>query len=212
MKKRIKTSDKIIEAARKRFNKQGYSATTLNEIAADVGISQGNLTYHFRTKRDLVTGIQALVGARIDARRARPQPSSLAAVYVEHLLFGMELTSTYRFLLRDDAQLGEGPDHQRPHGVLVHDFAHLRGLIDRIDEEGWFLSELDVDLDVLSRSLWIMGRYWMDYLMEMELIDEASIEDQRRGVEHHFSLLLPNLVPEARHLFSQALAEATEGG
>ncbi|MEM7023448.1 MAG: helix-turn-helix domain-containing protein [Pseudomonadota bacterium] len=54
MTRRSPTAERIVEAARRRFNQRGYSATSLHEIAASIGISQGNLTYHFPSKRDLV--------------------------------------------------------------------------------------------------------------------------------------------------------------
>lgn len=209
MSPRPKTSDRILEAARVRFNQKGYAATTLSEIAAIVGISQGNLTYHFRTKRDLVTAIQAEVGGLIATMRAERVPGDVADDYVAHLLFAMELTATYRFLLRDDAQLGEGPDHQRPHRVLVEDYADLRSLLERVEAASLFRPELEIELEVVLRSLWILSRYWMEFLGEMELAEDVSRVDQVRGVQHHFALLLPMLVPEARERFALALAKAS---
>jgi len=209
MAKRIKTAEKILEAALRLFNQKSYASTTLGEIAAEVGISQGNLTYHFRTRRDLVTAIQARVGQRIMERREAQVPGDIADDYVDHLMFAMEITATYRFLLRDDAQLGEGPDHQRPHRVLLDDYAVLTGLLERVEAEGLFRPELEVDLEVLTRSLWMLSRYWMDHLGEMELVEVADAADQIRGVEHHFALLLPTLVREGRERFARALARVS---
>lgn len=206
---RSSTADQIVEAALSRFNDKGYAATTLAEIAASVGISQGNLTYHFPTKRDLVTRLQERVAERIADRRARHRSGEVEDDYVDRLRFFMELTATYRFLLRDDAQIEPGPDHQTPHQVLVDDFAALRGFLDRIDASGMFRNDLDVDLGVLSRSLWVLNRYWMDHLSEMELRREISREDQWRGIEHHFAVLLPNLTAAARRRFRAALGRAT---
>ncbi len=199
------TAERILEAARRRFNEKGYASTTLTEIAASVGISQGNLTYHFPTKRDLVTRLQEEVAERIAERRVGDRPGEVEDDYVEHLSLAMELTARYLFLLRDDAQIEPGPDHQSPHRVLVDDYAALRGLLERIDRAGLFRKDMEVDLDVLGRSLWVLSRYWMDYLSEMELRRDIGWEDQLRGIEHHLALLLPNLVAAGRHRFTRAL-------
>ena len=53
MTKRSATASRILEASRKLFNAKGYTATSVTEIAASLGISQGNLTYHFPTKQAL---------------------------------------------------------------------------------------------------------------------------------------------------------------
>jgi len=43
--------DKILEAARGRFRRFGYSKTTMEEIAADAGISKAPSIYISRTRR-----------------------------------------------------------------------------------------------------------------------------------------------------------------
>ena len=53
MSKKVSTADRILEAGRRLFNERGYAATSMGDIAAAVGISKGNLTYHFPTKQTL---------------------------------------------------------------------------------------------------------------------------------------------------------------
>ncbi len=207
---RSSTADNIVEAARRSFNRQGYATTTVAEIAAAVDISPGNLTYHFPTKRDLVTRMQEQVAERVSERRATNRPGSVEDDYVDYLIFTMELTARYRFLLRDDAEIEPGPDHQSPHQILIDSFAALRRLLERVHDEGMFRNDLHVDVDTLARSLWVLNRYWMDHLSEMELRNEIGWEDQRRGLDHHFAVLLPNLTAGARRRFRSALARATE--
>lgn len=47
----------ILDTARMLFNTRGYHGVSLQDIADAVGISKGNLTYHFRKKEDIMEGL-----------------------------------------------------------------------------------------------------------------------------------------------------------
>lgn len=49
----------ILECARRLFNAHGYSQVSMRAIAQEVGISPGNLTYHFPQKADIVEALMA---------------------------------------------------------------------------------------------------------------------------------------------------------
>lgn len=46
--------EKILVTSRHMFNEQGYARVTMRQIADALGISVGNLTYHFPKKSDIV--------------------------------------------------------------------------------------------------------------------------------------------------------------
>ncbi|MBE0365159.1 hypothetical protein PULV_a1908 [Pseudoalteromonas ulvae UL12] len=56
----MRTKDKIIQASIALFNEQGERAVSTNHIAAHLGISPGNLYYHFKNKEDILRHIFAL--------------------------------------------------------------------------------------------------------------------------------------------------------
>jgi AcrR family transcriptional regulator len=204
---RSTTPKRILDASRELFNERGYAATTLAEIAAAVGISPGNLTYHFPTKRDLADRLEQETRDRMRARRRDRRPGTVADDYVEHLLFAMSLSWESRFLLRDRAQLDDDP--RPPDPDMAADLEELRELLERAMEDGFFRRGLPVDLDVLARSLWIVSRYWMDHLRESEGIEQIRWTDQERGIQHHFAVLLPYLTAAARREMEAALGRAS---
>ncbi|MFH8798299.1 TetR/AcrR family transcriptional regulator [Streptomyces sp. NPDC017936] len=48
---------KIVEAAARRFAQEGYHRTALSRIAEDVGITEGGLLHHFRSKKHLLLAV-----------------------------------------------------------------------------------------------------------------------------------------------------------
>lgn len=51
------TRDQIIEAADRLFYQVGYDPTSFTEISQAVGITRGNVTFHFETKDDILDAV-----------------------------------------------------------------------------------------------------------------------------------------------------------
>lgn len=62
------TRQTIVIAAADLFRKQGYAATTMQQVAEVTGISKGNLTYHFHSKQALYEAVHAQVVDYLMAR------------------------------------------------------------------------------------------------------------------------------------------------
>lgn len=202
---RINTRDRILDASRKLFNEKGFNATTLAEIAASIGIAQGNLTYHFPTKRELAVAIEKQVRKDVRAHRASFQSERVADDYVGLLLNSMNYTWENRFLLRDRAQFAKATRARRQDPDMAADLELLHELLRRMNKEDMFRRDFEVDLRVLARSLWIVSRYWMDHLRELEALENVTWTDQERGLQHHFAVLLPYLTAPARRELEAAV-------
>ncbi len=205
MDKKLPTATRILSASRRLFNKKGYAATSLTEIAEEVGISQGNLSYHFPTKMDLVVRLRQDARRAAQARQAALTPGAIADDYVEHLLFAMTMMWENRFVFRDRHQYADEKDAGETDAAMQADFEELHGLLRRIEQEHLLRRDIPVELETLTRILWVVSRYWMDYLLEFEGQEEVTWADQERGIEHHFAALFPYLVASARKDFRDAL-------
>ncbi|MCB2056498.1 MAG: TetR family transcriptional regulator [Novosphingobium sp.] len=208
MKRRSATANRIVEAGRKAFNLKGYVAASVTEIAASLNISQGNLTYHFPTKRELAMAIEDDALQIMKERRNRPGSGALADDYAEHLLFWMDLTWRYRFIMRDRVQYADQPLGKRPDSRLLSSYDELLGLLHRAGKQGILIENHGLEIDVLARSLWIVSRHWVDSLRELEGLDEPDWSDQERGIRHHMAILSPCLKAKARREFEAALKAA----
>jgi AcrR family transcriptional regulator len=199
------TRERILEASRRLFNDRGYAATPVADIAKSVGISTGNLTYHFPAKLDIVTELATRARLQYRDSNARPHSGPIADTYVEIVRFAMNHAWQNRFLLRDRAQFGESQDAGRADPDTVADVEMAHELLQRVQSAGMFRDSLDLDLRVLARSLWIVSRFWMDHLSEAEGLAEVTWADQERGLQHHFALLFPCLHAAGKREFASAL-------
>lgn len=206
MNKKVSTADRIQEAGQRLFNERGYAATSLNDIASELGISKGNLNYHFPTKRDLAERIQQETRQLMRTRRQNHEPGNIADDYVDHLLFTMNIAWNNRFILRELHEFSDS--HAERSAEFSADFEELLTLMERLDEAGMFLRNTIVDLPMLTRAIWIVSRYWMDYLRESEGLHEMHWDDQDRGVRHHLAVLWPCLTASAKKEFEAALIRA----
>ena len=73
----MKTRDRIIEASLQLFNEQGERAVTTNHIAAHLGMSPGNLYYHFRNKQQIIAELFERYAAEAEQNLALPEGRAL---------------------------------------------------------------------------------------------------------------------------------------
>ena len=90
------TRERLLAAAKERFTRDGYAATSINDICKDLEITKGALFHHFKSKQDLFTEIwtrlqvemdQEARDAAITARSLTDPYSAFLAgcrVYLEH--------------------------------------------------------------------------------------------------------------------------------
>jgi AcrR family transcriptional regulator len=99
------TKELILEAATKVIRRDGLAAT-LDDIAAEAGISKGGLVYHFPSKQALLIALgQSITQAFIDLvnskkDRSDTQPGSLARAYIRASFENLDAGS-----LRDNVAL-----------------------------------------------------------------------------------------------------------
>lgn len=95
------TKQIIIESAIKRFNSEGFGKVSMYEIAKDLGLSRGNLAYHFKDKDTLLTAITAQMWKKLEERREKTLsfPSFKNITLEFHKLY--EIQKAYSFIFLD---------------------------------------------------------------------------------------------------------------
>lgn len=64
---------KILQKAIELFNERGFESVSMRDIAEELNISPGNLTYHFRKKTDILNGIISLLMEEHNKMNYKPE-------------------------------------------------------------------------------------------------------------------------------------------
>lgn len=86
------TKQKILDASIRLFNENGMANVRLQQIASSIGISPGNLAYHFRNKKAIIAAINE------DLIRETEEILSAYRVYPNLLDFDQQLSRYFAFI------------------------------------------------------------------------------------------------------------------
>lgn len=166
MTRRPNTRDRILQASLQLFNEQGERNVTTNHIASHMGISPGNLYYHFRSKSEIVAELFAGFQQQMEAFFTIPADEPLTledkARYLENLL---EILWQHRFmhqgleyLLEADPALAEGYRQ-----FAQRTLAGSTGIYLAFAEAG-ILELTPRQAETLSINVWIVLSGWLQFL------------------------------------------------
>ncbi|NBC08819.1 MAG: TetR family transcriptional regulator [Bacteroidetes bacterium] len=205
------TKDRILQAALRQFNQLGTDQTTVRSISEEVGISHGNLCYHYKNTDELIKALYLQLVGRITphAEGAFQQNLSLEDVW-EQSWSTFTLMYEYRFLLLDFARIIRRIDSMRQNfrQLMVlrrHQFQHG---IQQLVANGWMLPEpLTGQYDHLITHLLVIGNHW---ITESTIQSEEEEEEEERIRYYHramVSLLFPYLTERGKQSYERLLAE-----
>lgn len=169
MKRSLDTRRRILETAIRLFNERGTRAVTTNHIAAALGMSPGNLYYHFRSREDIIRAILDLMDeagfaeAQRIAREATP--GSLEGLE-QNLQVIQEVNWRFRFFKRELPTLIMNDPALKKRFRKSHD-AILSMITDSIRRavEAGLLKKMDrTETNLLAHELWLVVLFWLNYL------------------------------------------------
>ncbi len=189
------TKTRILDAALELFNERGSNAVTTNHIAEALGMSPGNLYYHYRNKAEIVRALFArIVAAWAENYAFGPNDTPSVAV-VERMLKGnFEIQWQHRFFFRDLTMLLQAdPELAAAYRANRDDaYGNTLALLELFIAAGVIESPGDAAaIDDLAQLLWLVGDFWLVFKDAGGApIGRAAMDD---GVRMFRRLLTPHL-------------------
>ncbi|GGY20654.1 TetR/AcrR family transcriptional regulator [Paludibacterium paludis] len=205
-KPRIKTYDKIILESLKLFNEQGERNITTNHIAAHLGISPGNLYYHFRNKEEIVYQIFVQYRNFINERLSVPTDRTMTVPdLVNYLDTAFDAMWQFRFMFYDlPGLLARNPQMQAEYHQFVN--TEMKDILGRHFREFIRLGLLKMDeedIEALSVNIWLVVKFWFAFEQTARPKAPITEESGRRGVRQVLALLKPYVQPELAGAFRE---------
>jgi AcrR family transcriptional regulator len=195
-----KTRERILDTTLALYNDLGEPNVSTTMIAVEVGISAGNLHYHFR-KKDQLTG--ALLERFVTELDELLPPETWRAGDVEdawfllHVLF--ETIWRYRFLFRDLSGIMTR-DRRAGHrltAIFGRSVEASRGICLGLAESGAMVAT-PAELAALAENVTVMTLYWLSYdTVRYPRTPAASAI--ARGIYQVLMMFGPFLLPQGRN-------------
>jgi len=189
------TKSRILDAALALFNEQGTANVTTNHISEALGMSPGNLYYHYRNKAEIVRGLFARIQGEWAVNYAVPPATMPSVSMMETMVAGnFDIQARYRFFFRDltlllnaDPELRAAYQANREAGL-----GNTKFLISLFVDAGVLNPVGDAqDIDDIAQLLWMVGDFWLVFKDTGGA--EFSPADNDQGVRLFRRILTPFL-------------------
>jgi len=193
-----RTAERILEVTLELFNRFGEPNVSTTLISAEMGISPGNLYYHYPAKDELINSLfdqyekslNELLNASDNVRDVED------AWFYMHTLF--ELIWQYRFLYRDLNDLLSKNRRLETHFqfVLKNKTRSVKALLDSMGRAGALKMD-SREVEPTATSMVVVLTYWLSF--EYVRDPRNALEPQSaqaallRGAQHVLNLLVPYL-------------------
>ncbi|MGE8550394.1 MAG: TetR/AcrR family transcriptional regulator, partial [Acinetobacter calcoaceticus] len=206
--KALKTKDRILQISLQLFNERGERSVTTNHIAAELGISPGNLYYHFRNKHEIIKELmyqyQAETLEVLSLPDDRPLTTNDKINYFQ-VLSG-QLWS-YRFIHRDVYHLVESnEDFKKIYPRFAGQVMQQGQRIYQAFVDAGLMKMTASEIEALIINLWIVLTNWTNFLyMSGHISDNNHLEEKWvwQALRQMVFLEGPYLMGESRATYEQ---------
>ncbi|RXM37967.1 hypothetical protein BOQ62_19945 [Chryseobacterium sp. CH21] len=187
----MKTKDKILSKALELFNDKGYNNITTRHIAAELGISAGNLHYHFKHSEDIITILFSELTLKMDEllnQMKKVENKTLEDLY-QFTYSTSEIFYSYRFIFINFIDiLNRNPDIKASYeGINFSRKEEFQLIFSDLQKSNIFQKDIPhFIVDCLTEQIFIIADNWLTHnRLILKLNPKEAIE--------HYTLLQMNL-------------------
>lgn len=184
------TKQRIRDTAREMFNRLGYTNVTIAQLAQGIGMAEGNLWYHYKTKQDLVLAIQHDFGARCRTDFRATRRDDPIEAYAEFLKAWRGLLDDFKFLFVDSGSYGPfvADIDYDIRGGMGSTVRHGHKLLMALEQAGHIVGT-GVNLRDRAEQALVVLTFHFRWVAMSKTPDEAAGVTAAHAVEQHLTLL-----------------------
>jgi len=191
----MKTKEKILVVALEMFNRTNTQAVTTNHIAKEMGISPGNLHYHYKNREEIVRILYTQMRSQLSLP-IQELPKTLTEL-VAHQETIFSVTWHYRFFHRELlCLLSRDPLLQQQY--VQDNIAHrlrIKQVIQNLIDEGEIAIPYDNVIDYIADSILLTFQFWNPFMTTLG--KTPTKETLIEGIHKTNSFFRPYLTPKA---------------
>lgn len=200
---------RIIESSLQLFNEQGERNVSTNHIASHLGISPGNLYYHFGNKDEIVVQLFKRYSEELQTYLTQTELPDNIAKMATYMAGVYRVLWAYRFLFSDvNALLMRSTELLGEHNQFTRERVAplIIKLLQKLNEKD--IIEIDeIGLRDLSVNMWLITKYWFDFDRSLDQNNRLDERAQSRGVYRTLSLVRPYIQKAHLAEFDQIMAD-----
>ncbi|HBJ4862475.1 TPA: TetR/AcrR family transcriptional regulator, partial [Acinetobacter baumannii] len=202
--------DRILQISLQLFNERGERSVTTNHIAAELGISPGNLYYHFRNKHEIIK--ELMHQYQVETLEMLSLPEDRPLTTNDKINYFQVLSGqlwNYRFIHRDVYHLVESnEDFKKIYPRFAGQVMQQGQRIYQAFVDAGLMKMTPSEIEALIINLWIVLTNWTNFLyMSGHISDNNHLEEKWvwQALRQMVFLEGPYLMGESRATYEQLL-------
>lgn len=199
----MKTKEKILNQARVMFNERGITNTSGRDISDALGISYGNLTYHFPKKDDIIRELYLEMQRKLDAQFQVIDNQIMALAFENKSLRQVfEIMTDYKFLYLGLAKVTRHFNEIKSHSISLYEKRRklTRKTVDFLLESGYLKTEkFPQQYDLMIHNLLLISNFW---IADSEIFFNGNTDEK---IEYYlkmfYTVYVPMFTKEGREIF-----------
>lgn len=194
----------IKAAAIQLFNKEGMSNVSMKQLADNMGISAGNLKYHYNTKSDLLEALyEDMYTVTLDY--ILPKNTYLTLFHLEEMMGKFDaLQQEYAFFFNDLVNIIKTHPTiaKRYEAGNIERFKAARKLLDYYIETGRMKKTHGlVDFDQVIYAIWMLSTFWQS--QKIAINNPNYKVNQTSSISLLWQLIIPHLTEKGIEEYQQ---------